>query len=288
MTSTHWVLTFVCPDQPGIVHAVTGAIVAAKGNITESKQFSSDDTGRFFMRLQIESTSSREEFERELAPVLERYKMEHTLDVVGRKLRTLVLVSKSAHCLNDILFRQRAGYLPIEIPAVFSNHGELGELAEFYSVPFEQHEIKDAGTKSAFEHMLRDYIKSAGIELVVLARFMQILSPEFVAEFAQPSRRAVLLVVEFRMRMDSPADLDQFRADLVDTITHSLLQIFAIRHQPPTVGTGRASCQRSGSTATVHSTQVNRLPSTLTTISRLPEPTCNVRSRDTDSPGCGR
>jgi formyltetrahydrofolate deformylase len=183
MTSTHWVLTFVCPDQPGIVHAVTGAIVAAKGNITESKQFSSDDTGRFFMRLQIESTSSREEFERELAPVLERYKMEYTLDVVGRKLRTLVLVSKSAHCLNDILFRQRAGYLPIEIPAVFSNHGELGELAEFYSVPFEQHEIKDAGTKSAFERMLRDYIKSAGIELVVLARFMQILSPEFVAEF---------------------------------------------------------------------------------------------------------
>ena len=183
MTSTHWVLTFVCTDQPGIVHAVTGAIVAAKGNITESKQFSSDDTGRFFMRLQIESTSSREEFERELAPVLERYKMDHTLDVVGRKLRTLVLVSKSAHCLNDILFRQRAGYLPIEIPAVFSNHGELGELAEFYSVPFEQHDIKDAGTKSAFEHMLRDYIKSAGIELVVLARFMQILSPEFVAEF---------------------------------------------------------------------------------------------------------
>ena len=181
--STHWVLTFVCPDQPGIVHAVTGAIVAAKGNITESKQFSSADTGRFFMRLQIESNSSQEEFERELAPVLERYQMEDTLDVVGRKLRTLVLVSKSAHCLNDILFRQRADYLPIEIPAVFSNHSDLAELAEFYSVPFEQHVIDNPGSKAAFEHMLRDYIKSAGIELVVLARFMQILSPEFVAEF---------------------------------------------------------------------------------------------------------
>lgn len=181
--STHLVLTLVCQDQPGIVHAVTGAIVAARGNITESQQFSSDDTGKFFMRLQIEATESREVFEAELAPVIGKYNMQHTLDVVGRKLRTLVLVSKSAHCLNDILFRQRGGQLPIEIPAVFSNHGDLGELANFYGVPFENHSITDAGSKAAFEHMLRDYIKTAGVELIVLARFMQILSPEFVAEF---------------------------------------------------------------------------------------------------------
>jgi formyltetrahydrofolate deformylase len=105
------------------------------------------------------------------------------LDEVGRALKTLVLVSKSAHCLNDILFRQRSGQLPVEIPAVFGNHSDLASLAEFYSIPFEAHQIVDAGTKAAFEHMLRDYIKSAGIELIVLARFMQILSPEFVAEF---------------------------------------------------------------------------------------------------------
>jgi formyltetrahydrofolate deformylase len=105
--------------------------------------------------------------------------MEISLDEVGRKLKTLVLVSKSAHCLNDILFRQRAGQLPIEIPAVFSNHNDLNDLASFYGIPFEAHEFGPA-----FEHMLRDYIKSAGIELIVLARFMQILSPEFVAEFA--------------------------------------------------------------------------------------------------------
>jgi formyltetrahydrofolate deformylase len=181
--STHLVLTLVCQDQPGIVHAVTGAIVAARGNITESQQFSSDDTGKFFMRLQIEATASREVFEAELSPVIAKYDMQHTLDVVGRKLRTLVLVSKSAHCLNDILFRQRGGQLPIEIPAVFGNHGDLGELANFYGVPFETHSITDAGSKAAFEHMLRDYIKTAGVELIVLARFMQILSPEFVAEF---------------------------------------------------------------------------------------------------------
>ena len=181
--ATHWVLTLVCTDKPGIVHAVSGAIVAANGNITESQQFSSDDTGTFFMRLQIESNATREALEAELAPVIERYSMQHTLDVVGRKLKTLVLVSKSAHCLNDILFRQRAGQLPIEIPAVFGNHGDLAELATFYGLPFETHKITDAGTKAAFEHMLRDYIKTAGIELIVLARFMQILSPEFVAEF---------------------------------------------------------------------------------------------------------
>jgi len=181
--SSHWVLTLICQDQPGIVHAISGAVVAAKGNITESSQFSSDGSGRFFMRLQIEADITRSEFEAELAPVIGKYNMTWQLDEVGRKLRTLVLVSKSAHCLNDILFRQRAEQLPIEIPAVFGNHADLAGLAEFYSIPFETHEITDAATKAAFEHMLRDYIKTAGIELIVLARFMQILSPEFVAEF---------------------------------------------------------------------------------------------------------
>ena len=177
--NTHWVLTLVCKDQPGIVHAVSGAIVAANGNITESSQFTSDDTGRFFMRLQIESAVSREAFEAQLAPVASKYEMAWELDVVGRKMKTLVLVSKSAHCLNDLLFRQRAGQLPVELPAVFGNHADLAPLAEFYGIPFEVHQIQGDGDKRAFEQMLRDYIKSAGIELIVLARYMQILSEEF-------------------------------------------------------------------------------------------------------------
>ena len=181
--NAHWVLTIICKDQPGIVHAVTGAIVAANGNITESSQFSSDDTGRFFMRLQIESNSPRNHLEANLSKVVEQYDMEIALDEVGRKVRTLVLVSKSAHCLNDILFRQRASQLPVEIPAVFGNHPDLGDLAKFYSVPFEEHAINGEGEKRAFEQMLRTYIKSAGVELIVLARFMQVLSPEFCAEF---------------------------------------------------------------------------------------------------------
>ncbi|MFM6970995.1 MAG: formyltetrahydrofolate deformylase [Rhodoluna sp.] len=182
-SATHWVLTLVCKDQPGIVHAISGAIVAANGNITESSQFASEDTGRFFMRLQIESSVPRADFVSQIEPIANKYGMTWELDVVGRKMKTLVLVSKSAHCLNDILFRQRAGQLPVEIPAVFGNHSDLSALAEFYSVPFEEHAIKSENDKRAFEQMLRTYIKSAGIELIVLARYMQILSEEFCKEF---------------------------------------------------------------------------------------------------------
>ncbi len=186
-TKNHWVLTFVCADKPGIVHAITGAILTAGGNITESKQYTSVDaqsgSARFFMRVQIEAAASLNEFETEITPVANQFGLDYKIDEVGRKMRTLILVSKSAHCLNDLLFSQRAGYLPIEVPAVFSNHSELNALAAFYSVPFESHSLSDEGSKLAFEHLLRDYIKSANIELIVLARFMQVLSAEFCAEF---------------------------------------------------------------------------------------------------------
>lgn len=180
--STHWVLTFVCADQPGIVHAVSGAIVAAGGNITESQQFSSDDTGRFFMRLQVETAASREKFENTLRPVTEKYAMTWRVDVVGRPLRTLVLVSTAAHCLNDLLFRQRAGQLPIEIPLVLSNHDALADLAGFYGVPLEAHPVTDTASKAAFEARVLAAVEEHDIELVVLARYMQILSPELCAK----------------------------------------------------------------------------------------------------------
>lgn len=176
--ATHWILTLVCEDKPGIVHAISGAIVEAEGNITESQQFSSDDTGRFFMRLQVESAASRDRFEAALAPVTERYGMTWQLDVVGRPLRTLVLVSKAGHCLNDLLYRQRAGQLGVDIPLVLSNHPDLGGLAEFYDVPFESHPVTSPGQKLAFEDRVLEVVEQHDIELVVLARYMQILSPE--------------------------------------------------------------------------------------------------------------
>jgi formyltetrahydrofolate deformylase len=185
MTSaSHWVLTFVCDDQPGIVHAVSGAVVAAGGNITESQQFSSDDTGRFFMRLQVETPNGRDEFETAVAPVVAKYDMDHRIDAVGRPLRTLVLATTAAHCLNDLLFRQRAGQLSVDVPLVLSNHTNLADLAQFYGVPFESMPVTDAHSKAAFEARVLAAVEEHDIELVVLARYMQILSPELCAQLA--------------------------------------------------------------------------------------------------------
>ncbi len=176
---THWIVTLVCEDRPGIVHAVSGAIVTAQGNITESQQFSSADTGTFFMRLQVESSASRTDFEAALLPVTERYRMRWQLDVVGRPMRTLVMVSTAAHALNDLLFRQRAGQLAVDLPLVLGNHPDLAELAAFYDVPFESHPVSGPDQKAAFERRVLEVVEQNEIELVVLARYMQILSPEF-------------------------------------------------------------------------------------------------------------
>jgi formyltetrahydrofolate deformylase len=179
--TTHWILTLVCRDQPGIVHAISGAIVNAGGNITESQQFSSADTGTFFMRLQVESAIDAAGFQAAIAPVTESYGMTWQLDVVGRPLRTLVLVSKAGHCLNDLLYRDHADQLSIEIPLVLGNHPELAGLAEFYGVPFESHTVTTPDEKLAFEARVLAAVDEHDIELVVLARYMQILSPQLCA-----------------------------------------------------------------------------------------------------------
>lgn len=179
----HWVLTFVCPDQPGIVHAISGAVVETNGNITESKQFTSE-SNKFFMRLQIESSVSRQIFEEAIGKIAKEYQMQWQLDVVGRPMKTLVLASKAAHCVNDMLFRQLSGQLPVEITAVMANHSELKSLAEFYKTPFEHHAIKTDEDKLAFEKRIEGFIEQNGVELIVLARYMQILSPEFCEKYA--------------------------------------------------------------------------------------------------------
>ena len=177
----HFVVTFVCDDKPGIVHAVSGAIVEASGNITESQQFSSEDTGRFFMRLQVETSADYDAFHAALSPVLQRYGMTAEINTVGRPLRTLVLASRAGHCLTDLLVRQRDGHLTITIPQVLSNHDELQPVADFYVVPFRSLPITDAASKEAFEAEVLSAVREHDIELVVLARYMQILSPELCA-----------------------------------------------------------------------------------------------------------
>nr|WP_269779380.1 formyltetrahydrofolate deformylase [Propioniciclava soli] len=176
-------MTLACPDRPGIVHAVTGAIASSQGNITELQQFSSVDTGRFFMRVQVQSGFERASFEESVRPLAAYLNAAWHLDEVGRRRRTLVLASRAGHCLNDLLFRQRAGQIPIEITGVMANHPDLGELARFHGVPF-THRAVTAETKAAFEAEVLDAVASDGVELVVLARYMQILSPELCAALA--------------------------------------------------------------------------------------------------------
>lgn len=172
-----WVLNFSCPDRAGIVHAVTGGVAAGAGNILELQQFSSQDTGRFFMRVEFESPLSRELLERALTPTVDGFHAEWSLVSTERATRVLVLASKAGHCLNHLLFRQRSGQLNIEIPQILANHPDLGDLAAFYSVPFE-HQPVSPQTKPAFEARVRQIVEDEQIELVVLARYMQILSPE--------------------------------------------------------------------------------------------------------------
>lgn len=176
--TSHFIVTIVCDDQPGIVHALSGAIVDAQGNITESQQFSSDDTGRFFMRLEVDTPVSREEFEGALAPVAARYSMRLTVHTAGRPLRTLILTSRAGHCLSDLLVRQRDAHLNITVPLVISNHQDLAPTAEFYGVPFWSHTISSPADKATLEAKLLEVVAAHDIELVVLARYMQVLSPE--------------------------------------------------------------------------------------------------------------
>lgn len=185
---TQWVLTLSCIDGPGIVHSISGAVVAAGGNIAESKQFASHDTGRFFMRLQVEAVAQPETFEerftKALAPVTARYNMQWRLDTVGRPTRTLLLASTATHCVNDLLYRQRTGQVPIEVPLILSNHQTVNDIANFYGVPFEHCAVNSPETKAAFEARILQVVEEQDIELVVLARYMQILSPELCEALA--------------------------------------------------------------------------------------------------------
>jgi formyltetrahydrofolate deformylase len=178
---THWVLILSCPDRPGIVHAVAGLLAERGGNITESQQFGDPLSGQFFMRVQVEATATRAELAAPLAKLADRFDMTWKLDVVGRPIRTLVMGSTAAHCLNDLAFRQRSEGLPIEIVAVVSNHTALAELAEFYGIAFHHVPVTPA-TRAEAEARLLDLVRELDVELVVLGRYMQILSDNLCRE----------------------------------------------------------------------------------------------------------
>lgn len=181
--ATHWILTLSCPDQPGIVHAVAGMLAEHGGNITESQQFGDPTSGLFFMRVQVESTASRDELTTAMTQVAGRFDMTWTLDVVGRRIRTLIMVSKAAHCLVDLLYRERSQRMPIDVVGVVGNHRDLEDIATFYGKPF-HHVPVTRDTKPEAEARLRDLVKELDVEVVVLARYMQILSDELCRDLS--------------------------------------------------------------------------------------------------------
>jgi formyltetrahydrofolate deformylase len=172
-----FVLLLMCPDRPGIVHAVSGWLGEHGGNIVESHQFGDAPAGRFFMRIdftvdrQADAAALRADF----AGIAERFDMVFDLWDATAPYRTLIMVSKQLHCLNDLLFRASTRSLQIEIPAVVSNHPDAGPLVRSYGLDF-HHIPVTPETKQDAEAQLLGLVDDLGIHLVVLARYMQVLS----------------------------------------------------------------------------------------------------------------
>jgi formyltetrahydrofolate deformylase len=162
---------------------VSGALADHGGNITESQQFGDPGTGLFFMRVAVTSGAPRDEIEAAMGALATRFGMTWRLDVSGRPMRTMVLVSKAAHCINDLLYREREGSLPVDIVAVVGNHPDLADLAKFYGKAFHHIPISPE-TKAAAEDRILALAGELDVELVVLARYMQILSPRMCEALA--------------------------------------------------------------------------------------------------------
>lgn len=165
-----YVLTLSCPDRPGLVYAVTRWIAESGGNIVDSQQFTDTSDGEFFLRVHFDHADPPD-----FSPVADEHSMDFRMVVAERPTRALVMVSTEGHCLNDLLYRQSTGGLHIEIPAVVSNHRDLEKLAGSYDVPFHHVPVTD---KPAAEAKLLALVDELEIDLVVLARYMQILSDE--------------------------------------------------------------------------------------------------------------
>jgi formyltetrahydrofolate deformylase len=181
-TPDTYVLTLACDNHIGLVHAVAGWVVAHRGDITDSQQFDNPVNGRFFMRVEfkasgVDAASLRGSF----VAVAQAHGMEWRLVSATAPYRTLLLVSRFGHCLNDLLFRHSTGALNVDIAGVVSNHRDFERLTTTYDVPF-HHLPVTAETKPAAEARLLELVEQEAIDLVVLARYMQVLSDDVCAK----------------------------------------------------------------------------------------------------------
>ena len=183
MTTTY-ILTLSCPDRTGIVHAVSGFLLERGGNIEEAAQYNDHDTGLFFMRVQFACDQvDGAALNAQWGEFAQTFQMKWDLHTATQPMRTVLMVSKEGHCLNDLLFRWKSGLLPLDIRAIISNHREFYQLAASYNVPF-HHIPVTAATKEQAEARQYEIIQTEGAELVVLARYMQILSDDLCRKLA--------------------------------------------------------------------------------------------------------
>jgi formyltetrahydrofolate deformylase len=180
-----YVLTLFCPDRKGIVHAVSSYLFMTGCNIEDSQQFGDHDTGLFFMRVHFSADApvTLDKLRASFAAIGDSFQMDWQINRADEKMRILLMVSKFGHCLNDLLFRARTGALPVEIAGVVSNHTDFAELVDSYNIPF-HHIPVTKDTKSEGEARLLDIVREEGVELVVLARYMQVLSDDLCKALA--------------------------------------------------------------------------------------------------------
>jgi formyltetrahydrofolate deformylase len=175
------IVTLQCKDQPGIVHAMTTAVLGVKGNIIENQQFTDPTTQDFVMRTRFETELEFAKVKSALESGLSQFKPNLSLRSATKNKRALILVTKESHCLRDLLYLQELGELPIEIPAVVSNHSDLKALVESHGIRFiDQSKL----SKGDAEKQISDLVNELEIDLVVLARYMQILTKQFCEQMS--------------------------------------------------------------------------------------------------------
>ncbi|WP_433121685.1 formyltetrahydrofolate deformylase [Micromonospora sp. CA-246542] len=181
-----YVLTLACDDRRGIVREVTGFLADQRLSISESQQFADTAANRFFMRVQARGEPGPADVERirkEFEPVAESFRMQWQLHDLSVPHRVLVMVSRYGHCLNDLLFRAHTGALPVEVSAVVSNHVDLADIARWHGVPFHHVPVTAEGRTDAEAELVR-LIDTYSADTLVLARYMQILSPQLCRRLA--------------------------------------------------------------------------------------------------------
>ena len=173
-----YILTLSCPDRTGIVYRVTGLLYELGCNILDAQQFGDEETRRFFLRVHFDvaSLAEAEVLQEGFAALADNFGMDWQIHDARQRARLLVLVSKQGHCLNDLLFRAHSRQLPVDITGIVSNHDDFAALADSYGVPF-HHLPVTADHRDEQEQRIIDLVERERIDLVVLARYMQILSP---------------------------------------------------------------------------------------------------------------